>query len=1043
MTAWRNWLRTKRPARTPVTRARLRLERLEDRTVPAVWYVNTAVPTPAPGAGMLPAPGTSWANPFTDLQSALGAAQAGDQIWVAQGTYKPTAGTDRAASFVLKDGVALYGGFAGTETALSQRDLVHDTTVLSGDIGTAGDSSDNSYHVVTASGVGVGAVLDGFTITGGNANGGGTNQDRGGGIFADGSGVTLSDLIVTGNTAQFGGGMDDHGSNPTITNSVFANNTATALPPVVPVPGADVVVPLPSGGGLYNDGGTPTLTNVTFSGNGNGGEVNAAGGAAAITNALFWGDTGPEISGNATVSNSDVQGGATGATNLNANPLFTDAAHGNYHLLPTSPVLGAGTIAGAPTTDLDGLPRARADAQDPHHTAAVNDPGAYNYHPVTVEDLSAADGQALLTNAATIRFHVLFGTAVTDFSASDVTLGGTAGATAVQIYGTGSSYDLAVSGMAHDGSVTVFIPAGVVHDANGATNLPWIGHPPQVVYDTTPPVTTAALSGTQGSGGWYTGPVQVTLSAADAADGVASTQYQIDLGAWQTYAAPFTVTGDGTHTVAYRSTDNAGNVEQTEETTVKIDTTAPVTTATLAGTQGSAGWYTGPVQVTLAATDATSGVAATSYRIDGGAAHGYTAPFTVTGDGTHTVTFFSTDAAGNVEATETKTFKIDATAPVTTSHLTGTLHNGWYTGEVHVTLSATDATSGVAATYYVLDAGTLKPYAGPIAVRGDGTHTVTYYSFDRAGNEELAGHVTFKIDATPPTTLFQLWGTDGINGRYTSNVRVVLASFDMGSGVAATYYRVDDGALQTYHHDFIVSGLGQHHVTFYAVDNAGNAARPQAIWFRIDALPPVLGINPVAPVNQATNLHLSLAGVTVPSAAIGVTVTDALGHSVNATTTATTGGAWSLPAVDVHSLADGILTIHVTATDAAGAHTTRVAWTTKSAAVFPTFALEPNSEPAGTTLFAIVQLRDAFGNALHLAGQSVTVSLVDATTGAPVAAGALHGTLTVHTDASGRATFRDLRVSVPGRYELKAADGVMTVLTHPFRITAASTSHHG
>ncbi|MGE5463637.1 MAG: hypothetical protein ACM3PS_09790, partial [Syntrophothermus sp.] len=113
--------------------------------------------------------GTSWTNAYTGLQSALTAAISGDEIWVAAGTYTP--GTAKSATFQLKSGVALYGGFTGNETTIDQRDPKDNVTILSGEIGAPSNMGDNIYHVVTASGTNETAVLDGFTITAGNASG--------------------------------------------------------------------------------------------------------------------------------------------------------------------------------------------------------------------------------------------------------------------------------------------------------------------------------------------------------------------------------------------------------------------------------------------------------------------------------------------------------------------------------------------------------------------------------------------------------------------------------------------------------------------------------------------------------------------------------------------------------------------------------------------------------------------------------------------------------------------------------------------------------
>ncbi len=223
--------------------------------------------------------GTSWAD-GKDLAAALSGAASGSELWVKTGTYKPTSGTDRTATFALKNGVAVYGGFAGTETSRDQRNPQTNVTTLSGDIGTPNDNSDNSYHVVTGSGTLNTAVLDGFTVSGGNANDGNSCPGTcGGGMFNDGGSPTLTGVTFSGNSAQDGGGgmYNDNNSSPTLTNVTFSGNSAGGA------------------GGMYNNNSSsPTLTGVTFSGNsadGAGGMLNALGSNPTLTNVTFSGNS--------------------------------------------------------------------------------------------------------------------------------------------------------------------------------------------------------------------------------------------------------------------------------------------------------------------------------------------------------------------------------------------------------------------------------------------------------------------------------------------------------------------------------------------------------------------------------------------------------------------------------------------------------------------------------------------------------------------------------------------------------------------------------
>jgi len=226
----------------------------------------------------------SW-DTACDLQDTLALADAGDQVWVAAGIYKPTTGTDRNATFLLESGVAIYGGFAGTETSLEERDWETNLTTLSGDIGTEAVNTDNSYHVVTGSGVDTTAILDGFTITAANANGGSSSQKVGGGMNLLSSSPTLTNITFSGNLAVEGSGMSNQGGNPTLTRVTFTNNSAGS-----------------SGGGMYNlYSSNPTLTNVIFSNNSaginGGGMYNKESSSPTLTSVILSNNSARESGG--------------------------------------------------------------------------------------------------------------------------------------------------------------------------------------------------------------------------------------------------------------------------------------------------------------------------------------------------------------------------------------------------------------------------------------------------------------------------------------------------------------------------------------------------------------------------------------------------------------------------------------------------------------------------------------------------------------------------------------------------------------------------
>ncbi len=320
--------------------------------------------------------GASWANAYTSLELAITAALSGDQIWVASGTYKPGDGYDRTASFQLKKGVRIYGGFTGSETLSAARNYANNPTILSGEVGIKNYTDDNSYHVIFhPSGLGLDttAVLDGFTIRGGCANGNG-HQHSGGGIYTDnnvfkiknckiiensannadakatGGGIYLSSSNISIENCQIsnnscawdGGGMYIVNSSPSITNCLITKNTSVY------------------GGGIYfRYSGNAVFTNVTIANNSvsnsGGGLFAYDGGSGTFNNCIFWGNeksgTSNEIYlyGGSTISlnyscyaNSVYNAGNFTTTNcIDNDPLFAD----NYLLSSGSPCLNRGNDA--------------------------------------------------------------------------------------------------------------------------------------------------------------------------------------------------------------------------------------------------------------------------------------------------------------------------------------------------------------------------------------------------------------------------------------------------------------------------------------------------------------------------------------------------------------------------------------------------------------------------------------------------------------------------------------------------------------------------
>ena len=174
--------------------------------------------------------------------------------------------------------------------------------------------------------------------------------------------------------------------------------------------------------------------------------------------------------------------------------------------------------------------------------------------------------------------------------------------------------------------------------------------------DRTAPEASLVIPPADGDAGWYHAPLTITAQGTDATSGVASQLVSLDGSTW---TPSLNLSADGSYTVQGRVTDNAGN-STTVKQAVHIDHTPPVlSTPTLAGTSGAAGWFTSSVSVSASATDATSGLASLLYSVDGGP---WQSSSPTLSDGRHTVQVQATDQAGN-SASKTQTVNVDSTPP--------------------------------------------------------------------------------------------------------------------------------------------------------------------------------------------------------------------------------------------------------------------------------------------------------------------------------------------------------------------------------------------
>jgi predicted outer membrane repeat protein len=366
--------------------------------------------------------GSSWTDAFKYLQDGLAEASENDQIWVTEGIYKPDEGKDkvkgdRTTAFVLKKGVAVYGGFPSGGSGREYINPQINKTILSGDLkgndardiavaNLLGDPTrnDNCFRVVSGSGTDFNTLLDGFIITSGNANGDShSSYDKGGGLYCKSGDLNLSNCVLKANSAILGGAMYNFKGDPVLINCTFLLNYADdSGGAVYSSTGSPIFYNCifgsnhakEEGGGVYNEYNSPITTNCTFTAN-----IAYAGGGIfcnkskpIIRNCILWGNSSrygklePSqiYAVESNIDHSCIQGLTIELAvreNFNLDPDFVNAKENNFNLKAGSPCIDAGINDLLPSeinTDVDGTSRLKDGNND--GTAKI-DIGAQEFQP--------------------------------------------------------------------------------------------------------------------------------------------------------------------------------------------------------------------------------------------------------------------------------------------------------------------------------------------------------------------------------------------------------------------------------------------------------------------------------------------------------------------------------------------------------------------------------------------------------------------------------------------------------------------------------------
>lgn len=822
--------------------------------------------------------GTSWANAYTNLESALGVISRGGEIWVAAGTYKPTKdenGVDQSPGYLgntfrLRDEVRMYGGFNGTESSLSARNFKINPTILSGDFnGDDGPNftnrTDNFRHVVTAYLLSGPVLLDGFVISGGNANsntpflGNFVGNAGGGGIYSGSftySYLNIVNCIYRSNYASYGGAFyNDSFANPTIINSVFESNRSSdggaiysqATPGVVTVIGCLMVKNSANwGSAIFIANSTIDIFNSTIAQNT---------GIGFPTRAVALMTSG----GTSTIANSIIRDNDGGNLELVAgeNPVVTYSNIGN------NPLQGRGNIDDDASffnaADLDGTDNIFGTPDD-GLVLIMNSPSADTGENasipsgITLDIVGAPRIQDLTVNMG--AYETLVTKLVPTITITSPNTGNyldvinltadTGGSTGAVTYsvenGTGSATLTSGTSLLLTGVGTVTITASVEADANyfgGKASQTITINPanPQVII-------TSPNTGTYGG--------TINLTATTGGSTGALTYTVASGGGTATLSgSTLSLTGAGTVTVTATVAPAANYNPATATQTVTINKANPVVSIT----SPAIGTYGATLSLTASTGGSTGAVTYTTVNGTGSASVVGNI-LQLLGAGTVTVTATVAADANYNSATATQTITISKASPVVsiTSPAVGT-----YGTSINMTASTGGSTGAV--TYTTVNGtGSAAVTGNILQLLGAGTVTVTAaVAADANYNSATSTPQTVTINKASSTIII----TSAAAGTYGSSINLT-ANASGSSGAVAYTVANGTGAATVSGNTLSLTGAGTVTViaTLAADANYNSATATQSI--TIGKITPSVSITSVntGPYGSTLNLITNKGGST-------------------------------------------------------------------------------------------------------------------------------------------------------------------------------------